>query len=99
MSDTKKTQVFVFGAELGPCESVTQLVIRQLLAGLTVRVSVNGKRYNGYVHNVDLAKGSSHLLASVCVPGLDEGGREVADECIYVKVAIYPDGEVGVLPD
>lgn len=80
-------------AMLAPTQSITQFVIQQLLAGLPVQVTIGERTYDGYVHNLDFAKGSNYVFASVCIPTAE--GEEEIDS---VRVAIRLDGTVTVLP-
>ena len=86
----------VSNAVLSPSETVSQFVIRQLLAGLGIQVTIDGKIYDGYVHQLDFGKGANYVFANVHVPDLDE---KSTDGIMSIKVAIYPDGTVIFIPD
>ena len=78
--------------KLIPGISMMQLVIGQLLDGIRVNVCVDGCWKQGFIHNLDMAPGKSdHLFAKVNVPDLGEDGHDI-------KVAIFRDGQVTVLP-
>lgn len=82
------------GAALVPTTSLEQFVIGQLLAGLFVKVTIDGQPCKGYVHQLDFAKGGDHVFASVSVP--DPANQE---DSIYVRVSIGTDGTVTVMPN
>jgi hypothetical protein len=98
MSEMKKREVS--GAVLLPSESSAQSVVRFLLEGkLRVQVTIDGKTYNGCVHNLDFALGSGadYVYASVHIPELDE--QEGAEDYSMIRVAIHLDERVTVLKD
>lgn len=73
-------------------ESLAQFVLRFLLEGrLRVRVTLPDRIFEGYVHNLDYAKGSDHVFASVA--------PEDREDDTMVRVAIHLDGTITVLPD
>ncbi len=87
-------------AELFRYDSISLFVIKQLLAGLVVKLTIDGQAYDGYIHNLDFApEAGKHgltpdfVFAMVRVPALD-GTQEDS-----VRVAIYKDGNVHILPD
>lgn len=87
---TEKKAVVVSHAELIPTMSLTQFVVRQLTQGLPVRVVINGKSYDGYVHQLDFSRGVDYVFANVWVDIDGDEGRSV-------KVSIHRDGTVMVL--
>lgn len=86
-------------AVLAPGESIAQFVIAQLVKGLVIKVTVDGKTYDGYVINTDISPGpkADFLFATVHIPGLDE--EEEADGFKTIKVSIHTDGTVNAMPD
>jgi hypothetical protein len=82
-------------AVLVPKMSIAQFVIQQLLAGIMIRVMIDGKPRMGYIHQLDLAKGNDDFVfASVSIDNIDN-----PDENIYLRVAVYGDGSVKIMPN
>jgi hypothetical protein len=90
-------KVNVSSANLGPCESVIQLLIGLLCKGIVVQVTVGEKTYDGVVYNIDMSPGpqQDYVFADVHVPELDE---QADDGLFSVKVSIHKDGTVNVMP-
>lgn len=89
-------------AELVGGDSIAQFVVKQLLAGLVVKVTVDGRTYDGYVHNLDFATAMGepdilppdYVFALVRIPGLDSDRGGYGS----VKVAIHTSGTVDIMP-
>lgn len=91
----KKKEKRNFGfACLTPHPSLAQFIVRQLLIGLEVQVEIGGKTRVGYVHNLDFAKGSDFVFASVSIKDPDDEEND-----IYLRVSIHTDGSVNIMPN
>jgi len=80
-------------AVLVPGSSVSQFVIQQLLAGIEVRVDIDGKTYTGHVHQLDFRKGADYVFANVFIE------KEGEEEPIDLRVSIHTDGTVNIMPN
>ena len=91
-----KKQRMLSGAVLvlAPTVSSSLAAIQELLKGVEVTVSIDGKPCTGYVHNLDFSKGSEHVFASVAVPAPED-----EENTVYVRVSISKDGEVHIMPN
>jgi hypothetical protein len=92
MAETEKKKRKINCAALIPGISVAQFVIQQLLAGLEIKVIIDGRPYKGYVHQLDFARGSDHVFASVVID-------DDKEETIYINVAIHDNGVVNIIPN
>ena len=84
-------------ATLAPCDSMAQFIIRQLLAGIRVKMQVGEEIYEGRIYQLDFGEGANFMFARVHVPAFDE--TEGADGFASFKVAINLNGVVTVLPE
>jgi hypothetical protein len=75
-------------------QSITLFVINQLLSGINVEVAINDKICTGYVNRLDLALNSDHVFAHVSIEDPSD-----EKEMIDLRIAIYTDGKVIILPN
>lgn len=94
---TSKKKAEIISATLVPGQTVAQFVLAELLKGLKVQVKIGNFTCDGHVHQLDFAPGIDHAFATVSIP--DPKSKDEDDDTIDVKVAIYTNGEVVVLPD
>ncbi len=85
---------------LVPGDDIITFVLKQLLKGLHVQVTIKKdgeeKVVDGLITQIEFGRGGDHVLAMVYFPGPVIEGTSTEDYC---KVAIYNDGKIIVMDE